>query len=625
MINKRILASILFIFIFGLLSLFSQSNFSHPRGLITKEEVPAIRLRVKSEPFKSMALALKRTTEALTIKSDKNVSDSSELARLHSYLYILSGDTAEAGKAWIYTSALIENKDVFCNPVSRGLNRARLLRNIAETYDLCYECWNIAIRKLVSEKLIYVIMTTSSNMGYDANYSIESNWMGVRYGAVYFASLVCDDFNANPDTRSRLLPYEWDANKRLGEHMAANINSNGWNTESLSYFSYNWTFIGPALVAFKNRFQSRFHNSMEPKALNSLWGYSTASVSIRGTGGKVTQPDFSDDDPMGEYFLLTLGLRLFPESQKPALLWMVNYLSGPDTWDYDRVQPFYNIIWYPANISPENPEKAGWLTYYDPEQGVALFRNRFQDKNDILASLTATANRVRGHQGEDNLGFRIIGLGSIWAVGAGRTGYVAGQSTLFATEKISDTLTGFSTKGKVINIKPEKDGSGSMTVSGSCVGVRNHTRNMLTDYSKRSGAEAVFIITDISDNGRTWRMNSPEFNNLKILKDGFLLTSPEGSELKAVVFSDEDTLRITSEKVHYGGSTIQNNGGIAYMGKRYDWTNAIDCNTNGNIRVVFTLQPKGGVHPPVGLTKDHLVKVGNIIYPDNNLNNTKTK
>jgi len=625
MISIRIITTILSLFTFSLFPLFSQSNFLHPRGLIMKEEVPAIRLKVRSEPFKSMALALKRTTEEMSLKSNKNVSDSSELARLYAYMYILTGDTSEAEKAWIYTSALINNREIFCNPVSRGLNRARLLRNIAETYDLCYESWDNDIRKQVSEKLIYVIMTTSSNMGYDANYSIESNWMGVRYGAVYFAALVCDDFNANPDTRSRLLPYEWDANKRVGEHMAANINSNGWNTESLSYFSYNWTFIGPALVAFKNRFQNRLDSFMEPKALNSLWGYSTASVSISGTGGKVTQPDFSDDDPMGDYFLLTLGLRLFPESQKPALLWMVNYLSGTDTWNFDRVQPFYNIIWYPANISAENPEKAGWLTYYDPEQGIALFRNRFRDKNDILASLTATANRVRGHQGEDNLGFRIIGLGSIWAVGAGRTGYVAGQSTLFPAEKISDTLTGFSTKGKVINIKLEKDGSGSMTVTGSCVGVKNHTRTMQTDYSKRSGAEAVFIVSDISDNGRTWRMNSPEFNNLKILKDGFLLTSPDGSELKAVVFSDADTLRITSEKVHYGGKTIQNNGGIAYLGKRYDWTNAIDCNTNGKIRVVVTLQPKGGVHPSVSLTKDHLVKVGNIIYPDDNSYNAKTK
>jgi len=614
------LATILALLTFNLYSLFSQSNFLHPRGLLLKEEVPEIRLRVKSEPFKSMALALKMTTEEMNLKSNKNISDSSELARLYAYMYILTGNNVEGEKAWLYTSAVINNKDIFCNPVSRGLNRARLLRNIAEAYDLCYEVWDNDKRILVSEKLIYVIMTTSSNMGYDANYSIESNWMGVRYGAVYFASLVCDDFSATSDIRSRLLPYQWDANKRLGEHMKANLNSNGWNTESLSYFSYNWSFIGPALVAFKNHYQNRFDSYIVTEAHNALWGYSTASVSIRGINGKVTQPDFSDDDPMGDYFPLALGLRLFPESQKPALLWMINYLSSIDTWSAEKVQPFYNIIWHPVNISAENPEKAGWLTYYDPEQGIAFFRNRFLDKNDILSALTATANRVRGHQGEDNLGFRIIGLGSIWAVGAGRTGYVAGQSTLFPAEKISDTLTGFSTKGKVLNIKLEKDGSGSMTVTGSCVGVKNHTRTMVTDYSKRSGAEAVIIISDISDNGRKWRMNSPEFNNLKILDDGFLLTSPEGSELKAVVFTDAEALRVTSEKIHYGGNTVQNNSGIAYNDRAYNWTNAIDCNTKGKISVVFTLQPKGAEHPPVSLVNDQQIKVGNIIYTYYNTN-----
>ena len=59
---------------------------------------------------------------------------------------------------------------------------------------------------------------------------------------------------------------------------------------------------------------------------------------------KVMQPDFSDDDPMSSYFLIPIGLRLFPEKQKPTLLWMLNYLSGPDTWTNDAEQLFYTIF-----------------------------------------------------------------------------------------------------------------------------------------------------------------------------------------------------------------------------------------------------------------------------------------
>jgi hypothetical protein len=616
MIDLRKIALTFFFFNICLCFLFSQDKFTHPRGLILKEEVPCLRTRIQQEPFKSMMSALKKSTEEMAVRMHENVSDSSEMARLYSYLYVLSGNTGYAGKAWDFACRVMNNPGIFNNPVSRGLNRARLLRNIAETYDFCFDAWSQEQRVFSSEKLIYVIMTTSSNMGYDANYSIESNWMGVRYGAIYFATLVCDDYRANDNFRSRLLPYEWDSNKRLKDHMAANINSNGWNTESLSYFSYNWSFVGPALVAFKNHFRNKFDQFYEPKSLNSLWGYSTASVAIQGINSKVMQPDFSDDDPMSDYYLIPLGLRLFPDSQKPSLLWMLNYLSGPDTWANEAEQLFYNIAWYPENVLPENPEKAGWLTYCDADQGVALFRNRFQDNNDILAAFTATAKRVRGHQGEDNLGFRLIGLGSIWAVGAGRTGLIAGQSTLFPYENISDTMTGDNSLGKVIETEFKKDGSGFIKASGSCMGVVNHRRTFIVDYGKKSGAEAVFIVSDISDNGKTWRMNSPEFNTLKILKDGFLLTSPNGAELKAVVFSDADSLTVSSRKVHYGGNTLQQNNGVAFNGKNYSWTNAIDCNTKGKITVVLTLQPKGSLHPQVSLTKDSQIVIGNKIYTE---------
>jgi len=616
MIDLKKIAVTFVYYFFNLCYLFSQADFSHPRGLLLKEEVSFVRNKVLRQPFLSMKEVMKKHTEEMALKSNISISDSSEIARSYSYLYILSGDKPDAEKAWDFTLGVLNNSSIFNNPVSRGLNRARLLRNIAETYDLCYDAWDDNRRKRVSEKLIYVIMTTSSNMGYDANYSIESNWMGVRYGAVYFATLVCDDFNASEKVRSRLLPFEWDASKRLGEHMAANINSNGWNTESLSYFAYNWSFVGPALAVFHNRFINRFDKFMEPKALNSLWGYSTASVAIKGINSKVMQPDFSDDDPMGSYYPVTLGLHLFPEPQRPALLWMLNYLSGPDTWNQDGEQLFYNIIWYPENLKPENPEKAGWLTYYDPDQGVALFRNRFKDSLDILAGFTATSKRVRGHQGFDNMGFRILGLGSIWAVGAGRTGDVAGQTTLFPEVNISSVKGVNGSLGRVLKTKFENDGSGFITASGSCMGVRNHERTLIADFSRKSGAEAVFIISDVSDNGKMWRMNSPEFNTLQLQKSGFLLTSPDGSELKAMVFSDSDTLSITSERVHYGGKTVQQNNGIAYQGKFYKWTNAIDCNTKGKITVVFTLQPKGKVHPQVIMTKERHFKVGNHLYPE---------
>jgi hypothetical protein len=427
---------------------------------------------------------------------------------------------------------------------------------------------------------------------------------------------VNDDWKANEKVPSRLTPFEWDASKRLVDHMTANIHSNGWNSESLSYFSYNWSFVAPALIAWQNRtgISNVSLEKIAPKALNALWGYSTATVSIPGTSGKVMQPDFSDDDPMSSYFLIPIGLRLFPEKQKPGLLWMLQYLSGPDTWASNAEQLFYNILWTPENIDSVNPEKMGWLTYYDADQGLALFRNRFQDENDIVAGFTATAKRVRGHQGFDNLGFRILGLGSIWAVGAGRTGQIAGQTCLFPERVISKEAEGTKALGKVLATQFETDGSGRMTASGSCLGVTGHVRTFIADYSLKSGAEAVFIVTDYSDNGKLWRLNSPEFNELTINSDGFTLIAPNGAWLKATVFTNATKPVVSSSKVHYGGNTKDHNLGISYHGKSYGFTNAIDCTTNGKITVVLTLQPKGKEHPPVGKEGEDTITIGGIKY-----------
>ncbi len=605
-----------FILTFSFQSIQAQQKFTHPRGLLKAEELITLRQKIERQPWKEMMVAMRSSAVKMTGATPKNNQDSSAVARIYAYLYTLSGEKADAETAWIYAESVLNNPDIFNNPVSRGLTRARLLRDMAETYDLCFNAWSEEQCRKASEKLTFATMTTASNMGYDANYSIESNWMGVRYGSVLLASLVNDDWKATDQVRSRLLPFEWDSRKRLEDHIAVNINPNGWNTESLSYFSYNWTFVAPALIAWQNRIGAARYSIEQnvANAVNSLWAYSTATVAIPGINSKVMQPDFSDDDPMSSYFLYPIGLRLFPETQKPALLWMLKYLSGPDTWANDSEQLFYNILWTPENIQAENPANSGWLTYYDPDQGMAFFRNRFHDETDIVAGFTATAKRVRGHQGFDNLGFRILGLGNIWAVGAGRTGQVAGHTCLFPVTDIANHSGEQGALGKVLQTRFDADGSGMMTASGSCMGVTNHERTFQADYSNESGSEAVFIITDRSENGKIWRMNTPEFNVLQINPDGFTLISPDGAELKAIVFTDAPQLKVTSTKVHYGGDTKDHNRGIAFRGKSYFWTNAIDCNTNGNITVVMTLQPKGAKYPEVIRKKDGQISVGSAIY-----------
>ena len=154
----------------------AQQKFTHPRGLLKEEELINIRQKVRRPPLKNMMVALRNSAVKMSGIKNKTNQDSSAVARMYAYLFTLSGKKEDAEMAWKYAEGVLNIPDVFNNPVSRGLNRARLLRDMAETYDLCFNAWSEEQCRRTSEKLIYATMTTASNMGYDAKDRQKGEW-----------------------------------------------------------------------------------------------------------------------------------------------------------------------------------------------------------------------------------------------------------------------------------------------------------------------------------------------------------------------------------------------------------------------------------------------------------------
>lgn len=588
----------------------------HPRSIIDVNEMAPLREKMLQQPYRDVFELLQRNTVLASDQSAAiagNAVALSQLALRQSYMFLLTGTVDWAMQSFHTIQALDHQTTVFSDINYRGLDKATVLRELSFVYDFCFNGWTLSQREYVNHKLWNLMVSVAANMGYDANYSLVSNWMGIRYASVMLAAIVWDDLSLKQDGVKQQPnpsnPFLWDTIKRLKDHIDINVNQDGWNAESMNYFNYNWSFIAPALIALQKHHQGQHFDlkTYVPNTLNTMWARSAITVSIPNQNNLGLQTDFSVDDLRAPSLLYPLSFALFPEEQKPYLKWMNQYLFDPANYVYSDEQLFYFLLWDNDGFVAENPEQAGWRNYIDREQGLVVFRNGYKDHHDIVAAYTATGKRVRGHQAFDNLGFRVLGLGSAWVVGAGRTDQVAGQTSLFPAGDISQMKGIQHTTGTLDMHEFHKDGSGYAIASGNCMGAEGHSRRFVADYSEQSGAAAVFVVDDTSENGRIWRMNTPEFNQFTVLDDGFLLTAPNNSSLKASIYSGGTQVHVSQTKIRYGGITDRLNPGICFDGICYEYSRAIDVMCDGDITVVMTLQPEGKSHPHVAFDKDNRV------------------
>jgi hypothetical protein len=574
--------------------------------VVTPSELSSIRDKLDQEPYASMMTNFYTKEEKLQkeVAEDSNVYSVADLLNIQSILCLITDEPVWAEKAWNNFMFLINDTVFVQNHLSTGLTRGSILYSLSISYDFCFNAWEPFQRKKAAKHVYDLMVSVNSNMGYFANYAMESNWMGVRYGTVLLAACVLDDYKIKKDTslKPRSYPFLWDALKRLNDHMTASLTSNGWHLESKGYHFYDWKFSIPGILALQQKYHlPEFQlGNYVPKALHSLRGIAISTVNIHTPFGKGVQPDFSDNGVHGGMGLFNLGLAVYPGEQIPYIKWMHEYLYNPETFKHLGESLFYAFANYPGTIQAVNPKQAGWNHYFDKEMGVAIFRNRYKNENDIVAAFKSTNIRPKGHQGADNLGFRIIGLENIWVPGGGRTNWVKGQTTLFPHKQFNHIRERFAQHtGEILSYHPSENGSGYVTGKGSCMGTRQHKRYFHVDYTPETGAEALFIVADSSENGRYWRLNTPEFNTITLQKQGFTLTAPNQSTLKAVVLQPDAAFAMDTGKVRYGGETVRHNPGICYHQKCYSHNKYIDIRCNKNIVVVMTLQKGNRKHPEV--------------------------
>ena len=406
----------------------------------------------------------------------------------------------------------------------------------------------------------------SGGGAWPGNDKIGNNWHAVRYAGAGLGYLASDE-----DDAGRLE----DAISRLKTHISGNLSDSplamGWNPEGISYAQFPGWYTYPFTIALK-RIEGRDLVAEHPVMRYALWSSYMGAMPIQRTSrlgeGLGVKPDFDDDHNVWEgegtaALAFAFAYNDDPNDAipdfdyRPGLKFMYRRLTGDlgdQQWDSASGNGIYSFLYYPDAMAEQNPKDVWGLTYYDPAYGAVMFRNQYEDADyspfsggvfttqprDIVFQTTANLrDDLGGHDGPDDMTFRILGFGVPWAVGSGRIWDLRGQTNLspFDPESFGPGDQGIVRWGNEIRDIFLRDNTGDgyvvMHMDTSPTGLRNQTRRMVVDYSGDSGADGLFIISDSCDDQNPWwRQQTIRSNSIDVSTPGqFIITSPEGHRM----------------------------------------------------------------------------------------------
>ncbi len=216
------------------------------------------------------------------------------------------------------------------------------------------------------------------------------------------------------------------------------------------------------------------------------------------------------------------GFGVVNEDEKPALLWLYNRVSkeldakagGPfETsceYPYRSIAAFVN---WPMDMQEDNPIRSVRPYLHDKRFGFFAFRDGWKDENDIL--ITCQPEATRGwHRANKE-------VGDVWVWAYGRKGKFG------------------RCRGKVTHFEGYADGSGTVTVGETAMGV---------DFSGACGTDAMVVMCGKgAGKGKTVSAGGNDFSFMFL---GEKLPTPKADGEKVVV--GEQTVQLGDGNIVFG-------------------------------------------------------------------------
>jgi len=576
----------------------------HPRLMLGKDEVPALREKVRKEPFASM-LALMEADATLGAEAAPGSSASTDfdyqiLSSRNAFLYLLTG----ADKYARASREAVEKLFTFGKwgtPDVKGLSLYTAGVCVALSYDFCFGApsWDKNFSDRISKELLKQHAVIFTNGGREQNRSPASNWQGLRWSSAGLTLLATDEPVNDADLKK--------CHDLVRRYLVANLGENpgtrGWNIEGLGYTFYP---LGNGVLQYviaSKRKDPALDLTQLPGLRMTLW---TIYAALVPTSQGLLRPDFGDDNPgaRGEG-CYGFAFAICPPDLVPGIKYWYDRTvgaKGDKTYDKARFGTASSLLYYPAAIAEKQPLTIpAWReAFIDPfGNGMMTYRNQYKDSSDVVAQIYAKLRGNMGHNGPDALSFRIVGLDTIWATGGGRYGaksngqdvYWRSMNTLYPVDP-DEKLANNGNAGKIIGTPVvNSDGSGHCTlaIAQNNVGTNNHTRRFLTAFD--TGADAAFVIADTSDDGKFWQLATLATNTIATGKNTFTISSPNGDSMKGtVLYPAEVTFKTGTRARGSDAVGVTENSFIHFS------------SDDGDYVVVLTLAAKGKPHPATSFT-----------------------
>lgn len=476
----------------------------HPRLFVTDERLDRLRTLVHS-PGNGHH---RRAYEALRDEVDPFLESGPEyddddpyalayLARRTAFCYLLEGDRGYADLAYEAIRTHLEEAVEERQPYrGYGLSRATIGSGFALAYDWCHDVWSQRRRDTV----LAVLKTTADRWPtyYHANLATEhagSNWVAVCFGGELLGHLAAVGDGEYGDRTDRIAFLA----EKLARHLETAYGPSGACQEGNGYLEYELAFLLPAVHALRDLGSGALDQATERdwhRLLGAGWSFrADGDVLQWGVGGPTSS----------EQGVASLLFPLVDDTERPWYRRWYDRHLGVDAAEpsFDgprRAGRIWSLLYVPETRQAPTSSAAP-SPVVDTEKGVHLFRNRLEDADDVLVGLM-TSNDHHGNAWSQSETFQlsVLGYGTTFAKGPSKETSADAFSKLLVDSAGADNVSEYEDQGagRTIHWDRGGDGGGYVVADGSeNIGIPVATRELLVDFSERSGEAAVIASRDV--------------------------------------------------------------------------------------------------------------------------------